>query len=255
MDYKFDLPTKIVVGEGCSKQLGANISASGVKKVMCVFDKGIESAGIADTLITNIEAAGIEVIRYNGVLPDPPVETIEDCTTLAAKTKPEAFVAIGGGSSIDAAKAVNANWANPGKLKDHSINVNGMKILPFENPLKPLYAVPTTAGTGSEVSSSAIVTDKILKLKLSVMSPSLAPTMSFIDPSLMVTLPPAITASTGLDAFAHAMEGLMGGLTRFCPSSMRDSFALTAIELIVKSLLPAIREGNDIKARTWPAAS
>lgn len=250
MDYKFEYPTKLFAGEGCSSQLGTNIAANGARRVMLVFDKGIESAGLTGPIIENMKTAGLEVDTYNGVLPDPPMEIIEAGTELAKQTNPDAFVALGGGSAIDAAKAINANWANPGKLKDHAINLNGLKILPFENPLKPLYAVPTTAGTGSEISTSAIVTDHELKLKVSVMSPSLAPTMSFVDPALMVGLPPHITASTGLDAFAHAMEGLMGGLTPYCPSPMRDSFALTAIELVVKSLLTAIRDGKNIKARS-----
>ena len=250
MDYKFDVPTKLFVGEGCSAQLGANIAASGAGRVMLVFDKGVEMAGLVGPVVENLKAAGLSVDTFNGVMPDPPMEIVEAGTALAKKTNPDAFVALGGGSSIDAAKAINANWANPGKLKDHAINLNGLKVLPFEKPLKPFYAVPTTAGTGSEISSSAIVTDHELKLKVSVMSPSLAPTMSFVDPALMTGLPPQITASTGLDAFAHALEGLMGGLTRFCPSPMRDSFALTAIELIVKSLIAAIKDGNNMQARS-----
>ena len=250
MDYEFGLPTKIIIGEGCSGQVGDRVSAAGAKKVVCIFDKGVETAGITGPVIAALEAAGCEVFPYSNVLPDPPMEIIEECTAFANKVKPDAFVAVGGGSSIDTAKAVNANMTNPGTLRDHAINLNGLKVLPFDNPLKPLFVLPTTAGTGSEISPSAVVTDKEIKLKVSVMSPDLLPTMAIIDPALMTGLPPHITASTGLDAFSHAVEGLMGGLALFTPSPMRDSFALTAIELVLRSLIPAIKDGSDIKARS-----
>lgn len=250
MDYKFELPTRINVGEGCSKQLAAGVVSSGLKRVMCIFDRGVEAAGIVEPVIAGLEASDIEVVRFNGVLPDPPMEVVEQCTSIARDVKPDAFVAVGGGSSIDTAKAVNANWSNPGTLKEHAINLNGLKVLPFEKPLKPVFVLPTTAGTGSEISPSAIVTDNEMKLKVSVMSPDLQPTMAFIDPALMTGLPPHITASTGLDAFSHAVEGLMGGLAIFTPSPMRDSFGLTAIELVLNSLIPAMDDGKNMKARS-----
>ncbi len=250
MDYKFELPTRITIGEGCSSQLGANVASAGAKRVMCIFDKGVEAAGIVEPLVASLETAGVEVVRFDGVLPDPPMEVIEQCSRIANDVNPDAFVAVGGGSSIDTAKAVNANSTNPGTLKAHAINLNGLQVLPFDKPLKPLFVLPTTAGTGSEISPSAVVTDNELKLKVSVMSPDLQPTMALIDPALMTGLPPHITASTGLDAFSHAVEGLMGGLAIFTPSPMRDSFALTAIELVLKSLVKAMKDGNDIKART-----
>lgn len=250
MEYKFELPTRITIGEGCSGQLGANVAAAGARRVMCIFDKGVEAAGIVDPLIAGLETAGIEVVRFNGVLPDPPMEVIDQCCGIAKDVSPDAFVAVGGGSSIDTAKAVNANTSNPGTLKDHAINLNGLQVLPFDKPLKPLFVLPTTAGTGSEISPSAVVTDHELKLKVSVMSPDLLPTMALIDPALMTGLPPHITASTGLDAFSHAVEGLMGGLAIFTPSPMRDSFALTAIELVLNSLVRAMKDGKDMKART-----
>lgn len=250
MEYKFDLPTRIVIGEGCSGQLGTNVAAAGAKRVMCIFDKGVEAAGIADQVISGLETSGIEVVRFNGVLPDPPMEVVDECCGIAKEVDPDAFVAVGGGSSIDTAKAVNANGSNPGTLKAHAINLNGLQVLPFDNPLKPLFVLPTTAGTGSEVSPSAVVTDNEIKLKVSVMSPDLQPTMALIDPVLMTGLPPSITASTGLDAFSHAVEGLMGGLAIYTPSPMRDMFALTAIELVLSSLVPAMKDGKNMKART-----
>lgn len=250
MAYTFDLPTKIVIGEGCSAQLGEFVAKTKAKRVMCIFDKGVDAAGIVKPLIANMEAAGMEVMPFDGVLPDPPMEMIEACTAEALRVKPDAFVAVGGGSSIDTAKAVNANMTNPGTLKDHAIILNGLKVLPFDKPLKPLFALPTTAGTGSEVSQGAVVTDNELKLKLSIISPDLVPAMAVIDPALMAGLPPGITASTGLDALAHAVEGMMSGLALMGPSPMREGFALTAVELVLNNLLTAIRDGKNIKART-----
>ena len=250
MAYSFDLPTKIVIGEGCSGQLGEYVTKTAAKRVMCIFDKGVDAAGLVGPVIANMEAAGMEVIPFDGVLPDPPMETIETCTGVACRVQPDAFVAIGGGSSIDTAKAVNANMTNPGTLREHAIILNGLKVLPFDNPLKPLFALPTTAGTGSEVSQGAVVTDNELKLKLSIISPDLMPAMALIDPALMTGLPPHITASTGLDALAHAVEGMMSGLALMGPSPMRDGFALTAVELVLNNLLTAIRDGKNIKART-----
>lgn len=250
MSYTFDLPTKIIIGEGCSGQLGGIVSDSGARRVLCVCDRGVEAAGIVAPLIETMEDSGLKVERFNGVLPDPPLDMIEECTKRAVDMKPDAFVAIGGGSSIDTAKAVNANLTNPGTLKEHAILLNGLKVFPFEKPLLPLYAIPTTAGTGSEVSQGAVVTDDELKLKLSIIAPNLMPTMAIIDPALTVGLPPAITASTGVDALAHAVEGLMSGLALMMPSPMREGFALTAIELVLNNLETAIRDGKDMKART-----
>ena len=255
MFYDFDIPVRIVVGEGCSAQLGESLSTAGVKKVLCVHDKGVAEAGIVAPLIENMEKGGIEVGRFDEVLPDPPMEIVEVGTDVAEKEKPDAIVAIGGGSSIDTAKAVNANYTNRGTLKDHALNLNGLQILPYDNPLKPLYVLPTTAGTGSEVSPTAVVTDKELKLKLSIASRDHLPKVALIDPALMVGMPPAITASTGLDAFSHAVEGLMGGLALLIPSPMRLSFALTAIELTLESLPVALKDGKNMKARTGMAYS
>ncbi len=255
MFYDFDIPVRIVVGEGCSAQLAESLSTAGAKKVLCVYDKGVEDAGLVTPFIESMEASDIEVARFDKVVPDPPMEVVEVGTDVAEKEKPDAFVAVGGGSSIDTAKAVNANYTNRGTLKDHALNLNGMQILPYDNPLKPLYVLPTTAGTGSEVSPTAVVTDKELKLKLSIASRDHYPKVALIDPALMVGMPPPITASTGLDAFSHAVEGLMGGLAVLIPSPMRLSFAMTAIEQVLECLPVALEDGANMKARTGMAYS
>jgi alcohol dehydrogenase len=250
MFYEFNLPVKLVIGDGCSVQLPEKLAMCGAKRVMCFYDKGVENAGLVQPLMEILRSSGFEVIAYDEVLPDPPMETVLKATEAAKEGSPDAFVAVGGGSSIDTAKAVNANFTNPGALRDHALNLNGLQILPYEKPLKPFFALPTTAGTGSEVSPTAVVTDKTLKLKLSIASFDQLPTFALIDPKLMAKMPPHITASTGMDAFSHAVEGLMGGLALLIPSPMRESFALKAIELVLGSLLPAIEDGNDMKART-----
>ncbi len=253
MFYEFDIPVRLVIGEGCSAQLGESLSTAGAKKVLLVHDKGVADAGIIAPFIENMEAQDIEVARFEDVVPDPPLEVVEAGTDVAEKEKPDAFVAIGGGSSIDTAKAVNANYTNRGTLKDHALNLNGMQILPYDNPLEPLYVIPTTAGTGSEVSPSAVVTDRDLKLKLSIASKDHYPKVALIDPALMVGMPPPITAATGLDAFSHAVEGLMGGLSILIPSPMRLSFSTTAIEQVLQSLPAAIADGENMQARTGMA--
>ena len=255
MFYDFDIPVRLVVGEGCSAQLAESLSTAGARKVLCVYDKGVEEAGIVAPFIESMEASDIEVARFDRVVPDPPMEIVEAGTDVAETEKPDAFVAVGGGSSIDAAKAVNANYTNRGTLKDHALNLNGLQILPYDNPLKPLYVLPTTAGTGSEVSPTAVVTDKELKLKLSIASRDHYPKVALIDPALMVGMPPPITASTGLDAFSHAVEGLMGGLAILIPSPMRLSFAMTAIEQVLECLPVALEDGANMKARTGMAYS
>ena len=255
MFYDFDIPVRLVIGEGCSAQLGEALSTAGARKVLVVHDKGVADAGIVAPFIEDMEAQGVEVARFDEVLPDPPMEVVESGTDVAEREKPDVFVAIGGGSSIDTAKTVNANYTNRGRLKDHALNLNGMQILPYDNPLKPLYVLPTTAGTGSEVSPTAVVTDKELKLKLSIASRDHYPKVALIDPALMVGMPPPITASTGLDAFSHAVEGLMGGLAILIPSPMRLSFAMTAIEQVLECLPVAIEDGQNMKARTGMAYS
>ena len=96
MDYTFELPTRITIGEGCSSQLGANVASAGAKRVMCIFDKGVEAAGIVEPLVASLETAGVEVVRFDGVLPDPPMEVIEQCSRIANDVNPDAFVAVGG---------------------------------------------------------------------------------------------------------------------------------------------------------------
>ncbi|MFO7965073.1 MAG: iron-containing alcohol dehydrogenase [Desulfobacterales bacterium] len=250
MFYEFNLPVKLIVGGGCSDQLAERLSEHGIKRVMCIHDKGVADAGLTSPLLEGLASAGVEVIVFDEVLPDPPMEIITRGSEVAAAQKPDAFVAIGGGSSIDTAKAVNADYTNPGTLLDHALNLNGLQILPYENPLKPFFALPTTAGTGSEVSPTAVVTDTQRKLKLSIASLDQMPTAALIDPKLMAEMPPDITASTGMDAFSHAVEGLMGGLALLSPSPMRESFALKAVELVLAGLRPALENGYDMRART-----
>ena len=145
MPFTINHATPVLFGEGVSGQTGENLQNHGVKKVLCVYDQGLKSAGIADKIIRNIKDCNIEVAEFDGVQPDPPIESVDEAGELARSENVDAVVGIGGGSSLDTAKAVNVMLGNPGSIK---------KYLDMEVPQKPgkiVFAIPTTAGTGSEV--------------------------------------------------------------------------------------------------------
>jgi alcohol dehydrogenase len=232
--------SEIIFGEHSSYQIGARTKRLGCKKVLCIYDKGIKKAGIVDPIINNIENTGQKVVHYDGVQEDPPDNTINECGELANKEKVDAIVGIGGGSPMDTAKAVNILLGNPGPIQRYF--ARGAK----SGPGKPLILIPTTAGTGSEITHMCVITNTAAKTKVGASGPATIAKLAIVDPSLTLGLPPHITAATGMDTFAHALEAY----TSTGENIMSDMLAEKAIELVYNYLPKAVKNGSDIVVRT-----
>lgn len=240
MEFQFGIPSFVTFGEGCASKIGEMVSALGGKKVFCVYDKGVKNAGIVDDIVRVMKECDIVVIEYDGVLPNPPDTIVEEAAQRAKKEDVDVLVAIGGGSSMDCAKAINILLTNPSPINQY----DGINLV--KNPTKPLIAIPTTAGTGSEVTAFSIVTDTEKIKKMVIGGQFVGATFALADPLLTVGMPPAITAATGMDALTHAIEAYVSK-GAMIPT---DINALKAIELIYNNLAEATKNGKNIEART-----
>jgi alcohol dehydrogenase len=227
------------MGCGSSLRTGLKLRQFGCKKVMAVYDKGVEDTGIAKRIVENIQNAGIEVVCFNGVLPDPPDTMVEKAAEIARSEAIDGIVAIGGGSAIDTAKGINVLINNPPPLMQYFGLAENLK------PGIPQVNIPTTSGTGSETTNMAVISCVSLGKKFSVVSSHCVGKLAILDPELTVGLPPKMTASTGIDALAHATEALTGGQE----NPLSDALARDAIRTIVKWLPVAYRDGKNIEAR------
>ncbi len=240
MEFMFGIPSFVHFGEGSSKKLGSLAAGMGARKALVVYDKGVKAAGIVDGLIESLQSVGIETVEFDGVLPNPPDTMVEKAAQIARSANVDIIVACGGGSSIDSAKAINILLANPSPINQY----DGINTVPA--PGKPLIAIPTTAGTASEVTAFSIITDTVRKKKMVIGGQFVGATLALADPLLTVGMPPKITSSTGLDALTHAVEAYVSKAAMI-PT---DVLALKAIELIVKNLQTATRDGSNVEARS-----
>jgi len=240
MEFMFGIPSFVQFGCGVAKRTGQVAKDLGAKKVFFVYDKGVKAAGLVDVVLSSLKEAGLEILEYDGVLPNPPETIVEEAAKLAKDFQADVMVALGGGSSIDCAKAINILQTNPSPINQYD-GINMVK-----NPTKPLIAIPTTSGTASEVTGFSIVTDTVEKRKMCIGGQFVGATMALADPEMTVGMPPAITAATGMDALTHAIEAYVSKAA-MVPT---DLFALKAIELIYGSLEKAATNGKDLEART-----
>ncbi len=230
---------QLFTGPGSSLQLCEHIAGTGVKKLLIVTDAMLVKIGLLKPMQDKLQQLGVSYFVYDGVLPNPTIEQIENGLTMLKKEGCTAILAIGGGSSIDAAKVIAARATNPYKI----VHMSGLMRVLFK--LLPMYAVPTTAGTGSEVTIAAVVSDPSTTRKFAIMSPRLVPLAAALDGALMTGLPAPITAATGMDALTHAVEAYISrNQTR-----MTDQEALEATSLIMKNLTTAVKNGTNVEAR------
>lgn len=230
------------VGPGASLTLCRMIACSGVRRIMLVTDEALLKLGLAEAMIDVLEAAGVTVEVFAEVQPDPGYELVLAGVDRLRKCKAEAVLAVGGGSPIDCAKAIvmsHANDCHPAKLAGLWLYARPRrKCLPF-------YAVPTTAGTGSEVTIVAVVSDHAAKSKRTLIDPKMVPTMIALDPKLTLGLPPFITAPTGMDALTHAVEAYLSTTA----TAETDELARSATATIIRALPVAYATGQDLRAR------
>jgi alcohol dehydrogenase class IV len=211
----------------------------GIHRILIVTDGMLVKIGLLDGILAALEAHGVRTAIYDGVEPDPSIDQIEAGLKAYRRERCQGILAVGGGSSIDAAKIIAARATND---KPVSRMEGFFRIF---RAIAPLYAVPTTAGTGSEVTIAAVVSDRKAKKKMSVIDPKLVPQMAALDGALMTGLPPAITAATGMDALTHAVEAYLSA--NALPET--DGYALAATTLIAENLPKAVRKGKDLEAR------
>jgi alcohol dehydrogenase len=238
--YKFFTPTKLLFGEGCSDDVGKWLKELGGSKVLLVTDEGIVKVGLAEQIRNRIQNEGLTVLTYSEVRENPTVKNVHEGRDLIAEENIDAVVALGGGSSMDAAKAMSILSVHDGNITEYELGLR-----PFTQSGPPLVAVPTTSGTGSEATMGAVITDQQTHRKFDVVDPLMAPTLSLVDPLLTASLPAALTGATGMDALTHAIEGYTAALA----SPLTDALHLKAIELLGRYLLQAYCDGSDKEAR------
>ena len=233
---------RIIYGEGVSKKVSDLLTSLGVKTVMAVYDEGIKKVGIADAVLTPIREAGFVVEEFGGVTADPPVEMIEEAANLADEKNVDIYVAIGGGGVIDTTKCMAVMHTNPGRLLDYVLGVGK----PIPNACPRVIAIPTTSGTGSEVTALSIITDTSTHRKVCVQDVvKMCPYAAYLDPALTVGLPKGLTASTGMDALSHAVEAYLVGRH----NEFADMFCENTIRRVVKWLPVAVEDGKNLEAR------
>jgi len=232
---------ELLEGEGCVTGLPELITKKGIKSVLLVTDSVIMSLGLTDSLQEALREAGIDFAVYDKTVPNPTLDNIEEAYLMYKENKCKGIIAFGGGSPMDCAKGVGVRAARPRTNIRHTKGL--LKVL---LPLPPLYAIPTTAGTGSETTVAAVVVDSKTKAKYAIMDPALIPRVAVLDPLLTVKLPPFITATTGMDALTHAVEAYIGN------SNTKETreMAGKATALIFENLYTAYSEGTNLEART-----
>ena len=230
----------LLVGPGSSGRLGQAVAGFGHGKVLIVTDAVIAKLGLLKNLTDALTAGGTPWVVFDEITPDAPIPLIERGIDFYREHGCDAIVAFGGGSSMDASKAIAVSISNPGK----SLRALAGYFKGLRTPV-PIYAVPTTAGTGSEVTVAAVISDPERHTKLVIVDPRMVPKMAALDPSLMTGLPPHITAATGIDALTHAVESFVGNWAT--PNT--DGMALSAVGLIFENLRTACHDGKNLEAR------
>lgn len=239
MSYHFFVQSDIVFGEGSAGELPGIIKSHGLKNVMMIYDEGVKVAGIAEKVLEQAEKADVKIIIFDKVLPNPSNELVEEAAVLAKEAGVDGFVAVGGGSSIDLAKAVNVLMTNPGTIGQYGGIGN------VTNPVLPLVAIPTTAGTSSEITNVVALTDTQAVCKYVIIDNKITPTNVIADPEFTRTMPVSVTAATGMDAITHAVESYISNMA----NPLTEYNSLKGLQVLYKNLPKAVKDGSDMEAR------
>ena len=237
----YESPTRIVHGVGAIGSLGEEARRIGISRPLVVTDEGIAAAGILDQAVGPLRAAGLDPVVFDEVRANPPIGLVDRGAEIYRSERCDGLIGLGGGSSIDTAKGIGVVVEHGGSILDYEYG--GRAI---ERRIPPLIAVPTTAGTGSEVTLWAVITDPDRQIKFNVGGvPAIAPWVALIDPGLTVNLPPEVTAGTGMDALAHAIECY----TMEYHQPVTDAVALQAVDYVARYLRVAYEEPGNLEAR------
>ncbi len=229
----------LFAGAGASAQLAANIARAGHSKLLVITDKILVELGLVGSVTEQLEQAGVSCVIYDGILPDPTTGQVDDGAEMLQREQCDGVLAIGGGSSIDAAKII----ALQGTEKISVADIEG--FFQVSEPGLPVYVVPTTAGTGSEATMVSVITDQVANKKVFIADTKLTPRMAALDPVLMQSMPAPITAATGMDALTHALESLLSTMA----TDETRYYATLAAKLIFENLPVAYSKPSNLAAR------
>jgi alcohol dehydrogenase class IV len=239
-------PGQVHFGFGAARRVGQEAQAEGAKLVFVIADPGVVAAGLLEPIIESLEAAGLAHLVYTNVVPNPDTGSVDAAVAAFRASQADLIVGVGGGSGLDTAKAVRLVAGGPtdAQVAEYAFRM-GDRARPHPRQLPSYIAIPTTAGTGAEVTPWAVITDATDKFKFGVGGPRSVPTIALIDPELMLTLPPFLTAATGMDALTHCIEAYVS--TNHNPAL--DPMILYGIQLAGRSLPIAVAQGSNRAAR------
>lgn len=243
MTVVWSFPTRVVFGTGTVMQTGVEAKSLGGSRALIVTDQGIVDAGVASVVEEALAKAGIESELFSAISSNPREEEVLQAAEAWGRSQSDIVIAVGGGSALDVAKLVRLVASHSPPLAQYDDEAGGGERITENVP--PMIAVPTTAGTGSEVGRSGVVTIAETGRKTVIFSPRLMPDVAILDPELTTSMPPKVTAATGFDALTHCIES-------YCAKGdhpMADAIALEGIALIGKSLERAVNDGKDMDAR------
>lgn len=237
--FDYDPKTRVVFGPGCISRLGELAREAGGRRALIVTDKGVKTAGHGERAVASLRAAGLEVALFDDVTPNPTTEDVDRALEVARRERIDLLVGLGGGSSLDCAKGVNFLFTNGGRMEDYR-GLNKAKL-----PFLPLIAVPTTGGTGSEAQSYALIADARTHMKMACGDKKAACRAAILDPDLTVSMPPLVTAATGIDALSHALETYVTKPR----NAISNLFSRNAWRLLAPGFRRVLEEPRDVNAR------
>ncbi|KAK2076740.1 hypothetical protein QBZ16_005500 [Prototheca wickerhamii] len=237
--YAFFMPRQSLIGPGALKTAGSIVKSLNLKKALIITDGGMAKSGAVKAVENMLAENGIEAVVFPGAMPNPTDENVADGLKMLKENNCDFIVSFGGGSSHDCAKGVAVVATNGGRIHDYEGVDRSTK------PILPLVSVNTTAGTASEMTRFCIITDSSRRVKMAIVDSAVTPTIAVDDPTLMVKMPKALTAATGMDALTHAVEAYMSTIS----NPVTDASALHAIKLISAYLRTAVHDGSNMQAR------
>ena len=235
----FFVSSDVTFGKNAAKELPRILKEFKAKNVMVVYDAGVKMAGIAEKVLAEVEKADAKVTVFDGVIPNPTNEVVEEAAEIAQRENIDVFVAVGGGSSIDLTKAVNILMTNPGPIGQYG----GIGLV--KEPVLPLIAIPTTAGTSSEITNVVALTDTKAVCKYVIIDNKIVADKVIADPEFTKTMPAGVTAATGMDAITHAVESYISNMS----TALTEYHSIKALQIFHEYLPKAVANGSDMEAR------
>ena len=239
MASEFFVSSDVTFGKDAAKELPRILKEFKAKNVMVVYDAVVKMAGIAEKVLAEVEKADVKVTVFDGVIPNPTNEVVEEAAEIAQRENIDVFVAVGGGSSIDLTKAVNILMTNPGPIGQYG----GIGLV--KEPVLPLIAIPTTAGTSSEITNVVALTDTKAVCKYVIIDNKIVADKVIADPEFTKTMPAGVTAATGMDAITHAVESYISNMS----TALTEYHSIKALQIFHEYLPKAVANGSDMEAR------